>query len=535
MTDAASSSAVTGSNQYQYNEQAQGRDSLSRQSEVGGNNVRPIRPSAGDGQGFGEAKVPESRTDREPVAQAMSAPSADMQLDQKKMQALAKEIRQDSTQRSNENKINLFKDVVSYAATAGCIAASSGAVALVQPLFRTATNMLHQAMAAFRNGDNGFKAGMSRAFSGALGSLSKDVQTAVKGLMSTLQKPKAMLHKKLLSGTEAPKTWAHLGALLGGLIGGVAGGPLFAGVGFLAGRYLGQSVGRMLSYATGNSGLTLGESISQSLTGGMMGLSDQQALTKINAIAEGLTEFGLGVQENGQAPLPKELKDKRKQLLQMVDSLEADYYPSKALKVPVGEGIKCMSWGEVYRNVREQLSLDPVTSLPKNISAGAKTDDTQSSTSAQVREEVEIEQPALVEVSAENDEVKSDNAAPSKQEEPIGPKVVTPEDNDQQDEVAPKPEGVKDAKQNDVPKARSDDRGQTPLEAQQAPKQHRKKTDKLPLDKQPQNDTDAKASQEQNDASGTEVDAKTETWGEMFSRWGSNAYSTAKSYLPFQG
>lgn len=521
MTDAAGSSAVTGSNQYQYNEQAQGRDSLSRQSEVGGNNVRPIRPSAGNGR-FGEAPEANGRSDngarQRNMADALST-KANMLNAKPTYDQMAKA---QDVEKRQQWWSGAVKDGVSYAAAAGVVAASNGFAALTQPLFRSAANMLHHAMLAFKRGDGGMLNRIGLAFGGALKSLMNDVSTVMSGAASALKAPKHTMAKKLLSGAEAPKTWGQIGALLGGFIGGVAGGPLMAGVGFAAGRYAGQAVGRLLSYATGNSGLTLGETLKRAITCGFVGLSDEQAELKLNDIHRSRGDVKDAIEQTpANQPLSDEVIAERARLLQLADALEHDYFPKEAIKLTNqqnNEVIGSYPWQNYIDDLRFELDL-------KYQGSGLK----QSAEVDQPEPEVTNET-ASVEVQTEVVTPKAKKETPEPQVVPPVPSGHKPAGNVEQGKPIPQDEVPKRDEKEKAPKKVEIGGDQTPGAGE--PKARRgKKVKESGRDARAENI----AKEESAQPSETEADTKTETWGEMFSRWGSNAYSTAKSYLPFQG
>lgn len=221
----------------------------------------------------------------------------------------------------------IIKDGLSYLLASAAVAGSGGIAALTQPLIRAALNMVQQSIGHFRDGSGNVFARLGRALGGGLGSLANDVSAVFRSLNNCVQAPGKYMKRHLLDGTQAPKTWGHMGALVGGLVGGLMGGPVMAGVGFLAGRYAGQALGRLLSYASGNSGLTLGESARQALFAGFAGLTASEVDKKITEIDEKKATVveALCALKPGEKLSDPKLEQDRQRLLQLADALENNY------------------------------------------------------------------------------------------------------------------------------------------------------------------------------------------------------------------
>jgi hypothetical protein len=232
-------------------------------------------------------------------------------------------------------KNGLIKDGLSYLCSMGSIAASNGFAALAQPLFRVALNMAQHAIDGFRSGQGSSLKRLGAALDGAIASLRHDFSATAKGIKKFFNKPTQELKTLLLSGSQAPKTWGHLGALLGGLIGGITGGPLMAGVGFLAGRYAGQAIGRFLSYATGNSGLTLGETARQALFAGFASLTDNEKKEKLKTLEAKRNELIEGVISHLKqaTPLPQNFEALKKEIVLLSEALQHNIDTTDSVKI----------------------------------------------------------------------------------------------------------------------------------------------------------------------------------------------------------
>lgn len=257
--------------------------------------------------------------------------------------------------------VSLLKDVIGYGAASGVVAATSGLAALTQPVFRTLVNMIHHAMSADKNGANSQDSSARSAWNRATGSLKRDLEAAWEVVTNAFNNPKKTLHEKLLKGSNAYKNWGHIGALMGGLIGG-AGGPGAAFLGFLVGRYVGEAFGRVLSYATGNSGFTVEETVQQSLTLGLKGLAPEQAKVKVTRIEELRGEVEKAIKRcPSDQSLSADDSEKREELLGLADALESSYYSKEGVAFYDTDGKTVVSkypWKNYIQDLRYALSLD---------------------------------------------------------------------------------------------------------------------------------------------------------------------------------
>lgn len=227
----------------------------------------------------------------------------------------------------DQRKNALIKDGLSYLLAAATVTGSGGLAALTQPLLRLGLNMIQRSVGQFRDGTGNTFARLGLALGGALGSLGNDINVVFNNIKHALQNPSKTFKKSFLDGTLAPKTWGHIGALVGGVLGGMMGGPIMAGAGFLAGRYAGQALGRLVSYATGNTGLTFGETLRQAAFAGFSPLTPTEVDAKIieidskrEAIIKALSALKPG--ENLTDP---QLEKDRQRLIQLADTLENNY------------------------------------------------------------------------------------------------------------------------------------------------------------------------------------------------------------------
>jgi hypothetical protein len=229
----------------------------------------------------------------------------------------------------NHEKTALVKDGLSYLFSAACVAASGGAAALAQPGFRLVLNMLHGAQKSIAKDSGSFISRFGAGLTGMIKSLKADVTSIGNALTQFFRKPLPTLKKHLLSESQAPKTWGHIGALVGGLVGGLTGGPILAGVGFLAGRYAGQALGRLLSFATNNTSLTFGQTAKQALFAGFAPITPTETNALLNKIDQKIGPVKNAIQarqwhtEGGRSALTSQrLESDRQEILRTIDTLE---------------------------------------------------------------------------------------------------------------------------------------------------------------------------------------------------------------------